>query len=70
MRIRGPGSRFGTKQSGKELGVITADYEVIESARKESIDLLKKDPNLLMKEHINLAKYIKVVTKDFVGDVS
>ena len=70
LRIRGPGSRFGTKQSGKELGVITADYEVIESARKESLDLLKKDPNLLMKEHINLAKYIKVVTKDFVGDVS
>ena len=52
------------------MGVITADYEVIESARKESLDLLKKDPNLLMKEHINLAKYIKVVTKDFVGDVS
>ena len=25
------------------MGVITADYEVIESARKESLDLLKKD---------------------------
>ena len=70
LRIRGPGNRFGTKQSGKEWEVIAADYEIIEAARKESLTLLKKDPTLSMEEHLNLANHVKFVTKDFIGDVS
>lgn len=57
LAIRGPGEFFGTKQHGIPLlrvGNILKDSGLMETARSESIELLKKDMGLQLPEHRNL----------------
>ncbi len=62
LNIRGPGEFFGTRQSGlPELknANILRDVKILEAARKEAFELIKKDPLLSMPEHISLKTVLK-----------
>ena len=54
LSIRGPGEFFGTKQAGiPELKVanILRDAKILEAARKEAFEIIKKDPTMNEPEH-------------------
>ncbi len=54
LSIRGPGEFFGTRQSGiPELKVanILRDAKILEAAKKEAFEIVKKDPSLDKPEH-------------------
>lgn len=62
LNIRGPGEFFGTRQSGlPELknANILRDVKILEAARKEAFEFIKKDPLLSMPEHISLKTVLK-----------
>ncbi len=62
LNIRGPGEFFGTRQSGlpelKNTNILR-DVKILEAARREAFDLIKKDPLLSMPEHICLRIVLK-----------
>ena len=54
LSIRGPGEFFGTRQSGiPELKVanILRDAKILEAAKKEAFEIVKKDSTLDKPEH-------------------
>lgn len=62
LNIRGPGEFFGTRQSGlPELknANILRDVKILEAARREAFELIKKDPLLSMSEHSRLKTVLK-----------
>jgi len=62
LNIRGPGEFFGTRQSGlPELknANILRDVKILEAARREAFELIKKDPVLSMPEHISIKTVLK-----------
>lgn len=62
LNIRGPGEFFGTRQSGlPELknANILRDVKILEAARREAFELIKKDPLLSMPEHISIKTVLK-----------
>lgn len=62
LNIRGPGEFFGTRQSGlPELknANILRDVKILEAARREAFELIKKDPLLSMPEHNSLKTVLK-----------
>ena len=49
LDIRGPGEFLGTRQSGLpelKFGNIVRDFSIMEEAREEAFNLIKKDPGL------------------------
>ncbi len=62
LNIRGPGEFFGTKQSGlPELknANILRDVKILEAARREAFELIKKDSLLSMPEHNGLKTILR-----------
>ncbi len=57
LRLRGPGEFFGTRQSGlPDLRMARlSDVALLETARREAIELSDKDPSLEKTEHLALA---------------
>lgn len=54
LKLRGPGDLLGTRQSGlPDLRVadVLRDAEVLEAARIEAFDLIRRDPDLSLPEH-------------------
>ena len=54
LNIRGPGEFFGTRQSGMptfKIANIISDAELLESAKKEAMNIIQKDPQLNQPEH-------------------
>lgn len=54
LNIRGPGEFFGTRQSGMptfKIANIISDAELLESAKKEAMNIIQKDPQLNQSEH-------------------
>ena len=54
LNIRGPGEFFGTRQSGMptfKIANIISDAELLESAKKEAMNVIQKDPQLNQPEH-------------------
>lgn len=54
LKLRGPGDFLGTKQSGLpefRFGDIVDDRLLLEQAKNEAWDLIKKDPDLELPEH-------------------
>jgi len=54
LEIRGPGEFFGTRQHGLpeiRFGNILKDFGIMELARKEAFDLIKRDPALKEEHH-------------------
>lgn len=54
LRIRGPGELLGTKQSGiptLRVGDLIGDFELLELARRDAFDLIRRDPALAQPDH-------------------
>lgn len=62
LEIRGPGEFFGTRQSGLpelKIGNIVRDRDILELAKKEAFEIVKKDRFLTMPEHARIQKDLK-----------
>jgi len=63
LKLRGPGELRGTRQSGLpdlQLGDLTSDVEIIESARAVARRILETDPYLTAPEHQALKRELKL----------
>lgn len=61
LNIRGPGEFFGTRQSGLpkfKIANILSNATLLESAKKEAIELIKDDPKLEKPEHQLMQKML------------
>lgn len=57
LEIRGPGEFMGSKQSGLpgfKMANLVRDFDILKTARDSAFDILKKDPKLTKKEHVQL----------------
>lgn len=62
LRLRGPGDLFGIRQSGAfdfELADIYQDAEILKLCGKWVDELMKRDPELRLKEHQGLKTYFE-----------
>lgn len=62
LQLRGPGDIEGTRQSGMlnfKLASIVQDRPLLELARNLSVDLLKKDPDLVSAENLQLKRFLQ-----------
>lgn len=62
LENRGPGDFFGSRQHGLptlQIADLATDTRVLKAAQSEAIDLLKKDPTLVKKEHQSLAQAVE-----------
>jgi ATP-dependent DNA helicase RecG len=69
---RGPGQFLGTRQSGYSqlrMASIT-DVRLIEKAREQAQDFIKKDPEIKRERHQLLAATLKNFWGDGRGDIS
>src|SRR4029079_18382889 len=63
LTLRGEGDLFGTKQSGLpefRFATLPEDSELLELARRESIELLRQDPHLADPEHAVLREALEM----------
>ncbi|MCG9129543.1 ATP-dependent DNA helicase RecG [Candidatus Poribacteria bacterium] len=61
LNIRGPGEFFGTRQSGMptfKIANIISDAELLESAKKEAMNIIENDPELNLPEHQLMKKML------------
>jgi ATP-dependent DNA helicase RecG len=72
LRLRGPGDYFGTRQSGlpEFQAADFSDLKMIETARQEAMDLLRKDPGLIGGEHAPLRAAVERMKRTVIGEVS
>ena len=57
LKMRGPGEFIGTIQHGFpefKAGDIIKDVKLIEYAKQVAIDIISKDPELLLPENVNI----------------
>ncbi|MDD5436263.1 MAG: ATP-dependent DNA helicase RecG [Candidatus Omnitrophica bacterium] len=69
LNIRGPGEFFGTRQHGLpeiKFGNILKDFAIMERARHEAFDLVRRDPDL-SEEHHRLLK--ETLAERFKGKI-
>jgi ATP-dependent DNA helicase RecG len=62
MELRGPGDIAGTRQSGLldfKLADIVRDRDILQNAVQSARELLEKDPELNLPEHIELRQQLK-----------
>ena len=62
LRIRGPGEFFGTRQHGLpeiKVGNIVRDRDILEAAKAEAFELVKKDRYLNLPEHRHILQNLK-----------
>ncbi len=67
LKLRGPGEFFGTRQHGLpefKLADITAEIELLQTAKDDALAILQNDPDLKLREHVPLRR---ALTKQF-GD--
>ena len=54
LQLRGPGDMMGTQQSGimdLKIGNIVRDSDILNTARSEAFELIKKDVELILPEN-------------------
>ena len=62
LRQRGPGEIFGTRQHGLpelRVGNLVQDFGLLEKARQDAFDLIRRDPKLERPEHQGLLPRLK-----------
>ncbi|MEO8146553.1 MAG: ATP-dependent DNA helicase RecG [Bacteroidia bacterium] len=62
LKLRGPGDIQGTQQSGLvnlKIADLTKDQAILEVARREAIEILKADPQLLLNENFVVKSILK-----------
>jgi len=62
LEIRGPGEFLGTRQSGSlpfRMANLVRDQEWLVRAREDVIDILKRDPQLLLPEHAPFRAFLE-----------
>ncbi len=67
LQLRGPGEYFGTKQSGLpdlKIADVILDVELLQTARREAFQLVKEDPRLQHRGHLNVRNYFLRRFKD------
>lgn len=72
LELRGPGEFFGTRQHGiPELKIanLIRDIEVLKIVQKEALEIIKRSPDLNMKEYKNLRYRIQLLFKDVGEDL-
>ncbi len=60
LRLRGPGEFFGTRQHGLpelKFGDIINDFNLLQAARADAFDLVRRDPELAAPEHQALRRF-------------
>jgi ATP-dependent DNA helicase RecG len=72
LRLRGPGDYMGTRQSGMPefQAADFSDLKMIETARREAMDLLRADPGLVGAEHAPLRSAVERMKQAVIGEVS
>lgn len=72
LEQRGPGEFLGTRQSGfSELKMARlTDIHLIEKAREQALVLFENDPELKLREHMELNKMMKRFWEGGKGDIS
>ena len=59
LRLRGPGDIMGTQQSGVldfKLADLAKDAQLVQLTKQHVDELLKRDPDLVMKENLYIRK--------------
>lgn len=67
LKLRGPGDLFGIRQSGIldfKLGDVFQDAKILQKASEAAEKLMNEDPDLSMKEHQNLKRYLQKYIKE------
>jgi ATP-dependent DNA helicase RecG len=62
LRLRGSGEFFGTRQHGMpdlRYADLIQDKNIVQTARKDAFELVKKDPYLRFTQHQNVKEYFK-----------
>jgi ATP-dependent DNA helicase RecG len=62
LALRGPGEFFGTRQSGLpdfRVANIIRDMDVLQLAREDAFDLARRDPDLALPGHEQIAAVLK-----------
>ncbi|MCX7995900.1 MAG: ATP-dependent DNA helicase RecG [candidate division WOR-3 bacterium] len=62
MQLRGPGEILGKRQHGLpdiRIGDLEEDQELLFLARDDAFEIINKDPELRMTEHLPIRKYLK-----------
>ena len=70
LKLRGPGDMMGTKQSGIldfKIADLVKDGKILEYARKEALNILEGDPDLLKSENINIARFYRPYARERMG---
>jgi ATP-dependent DNA helicase RecG len=73
LRLRGPGNLMGTQQSGVlnlKIANIVKDTELLSTARKIAIEVIKEDPTLNLPKNKNIRHAIELINqqqKDWLG---
>lgn len=70
LKIRGPGDFFGSRQHGlpeMKIADLSYDMDILRSAQKAALDIIKEDPKLEKAENLKLSERIQEVF-DFSED--
>ncbi|MCL4116892.1 UNVERIFIED_CONTAM: hypothetical protein GTU68_058572 [Idotea baltica] len=66
LKLRGPGDLMGTQQSGVlnlRIADVVKDANILKRAREMAFEILKRDPNLMDDNHIQLNRAYQEITK-------
>ena len=66
MKLRGPGDIEGTLQSGivdLKIANISSDQRIMETARHFALNLLDKDPELVLPDHYHMKKHLDLLKR-------
>lgn len=67
MKLRGPGDMEGTQQSGiafnLKISSLVTDGSILEMARSDALELLDRDPQLMLPEHRLTNSHLQVLFK-------